>query len=62
MAETQFRRYGIWSFHSQYLWEDENPHVILPSHHQQHFSINICASICGDNLFGLHVLPNRLTG
>jgi hypothetical protein len=26
------------------------------------FSINISAGICGDNLFGPHILPNRLTG
>jgi hypothetical protein len=35
--------------------------VILPSHHQQWFSINIWAGICGNNLFRLHMLPNRLT-
>jgi hypothetical protein len=40
---------------------DENPHVILPSHHQQRFS-NIWAGICGHNLFRPHVLPNTLTG
>jgi hypothetical protein len=47
---------------SQHLWPDKNPHAILPSHHQQQFSINIWANICGDNLFGPLVLPNRLTG
>jgi hypothetical protein len=49
-TEAQFIRDGILNFHNQHLWADENPHAILPSHHQQRFSINICAGICG-NLF-----------
>jgi hypothetical protein len=60
--EAQFTGDGIQKFHNQHLWADENPHAILPLHHQQLFSINISASICGDNLFRPHVLPNRLTG
>jgi hypothetical protein len=36
--------------------------MMFPSHYQQLFSINIWASICGDNLFVLHVLPDRPTG
>jgi hypothetical protein len=40
----------------QRLWAD----AILPPHHQQRFSINTPAGICVDDLFGLHVLPNRL--
>jgi hypothetical protein len=60
--EAQFTRYGIQNFHNQHLWADENPHVILLSHHQQSFSIHIRPGICGDNLFGPHLLPYRLTG
>jgi hypothetical protein len=60
--EAQFTRDGIQDFHNQHLWTDENPQVTLPSHHQQKFSINIWVGICGDNLFGPHELPNRLTG
>jgi hypothetical protein len=44
-------------FHGQNLWTDENP-----LYRQQWFIINIWAGICGDNLFGPHVLPERLTG
>jgi hypothetical protein len=55
MDETQFRR-DVKNFHAYHHWAD----VILPSH-QQWFSINIWASICGDNLIGPHVLLNRLT-
>jgi hypothetical protein len=47
--EAQFTGGGIQNFHNQHLWADENPHAILPSHHQQRFSINILAGICGDN-------------
>jgi hypothetical protein len=60
--ETQFPRDGLKNFHNQHLSVDENPCVILPSYHQQQFSINIWANICGDNLFRPHGLPNRLTG
>jgi hypothetical protein len=62
MDEAQFTTDGIQNFHNHHLWAYENPHVILPSHHQQWFSINTWAGICGDNLFGPHVLPNRLNG
>jgi hypothetical protein len=58
--EAQLARDGIQNFHNQHLWADDNQHMILPSHHQQ-FSIKIWANMC-DNLFGSHVLPNRLRG
>jgi hypothetical protein len=44
------------------MWADANPHAVLPSHHQQCFYINVWAGICADNLFGPHILANRLTG
>jgi hypothetical protein len=50
------------NFQNQHLWTNENPHAILPSRHQQWFSIKIWAGICGDILFGPHILPNRHTG
>jgi hypothetical protein len=58
MDEARFTRDGIQNFHNHHLWAD----VILPSHYQQLFSINIWANICGGNLFGPHVLLNRPTG
>jgi hypothetical protein len=36
--------------------------VILPSYLQQKLSISFWAHICGDNLFGSYLLPNRLMG
>jgi hypothetical protein len=47
--EAQFTRDEIQNFHNQHLQADENPLAILPSHHQQRFSINIWAGICVDN-------------
>jgi hypothetical protein len=41
MEEEQFTGDGIKNFHNQHLWENENPHAILPSHHQQQFSIKM---------------------
>jgi hypothetical protein len=42
------------------VWADENPRAIKPDH-QQWFFNNTWAGICGDNLFGPHVLPHRVT-
>jgi hypothetical protein len=39
----------------------ENLHVILPSHHEQQFSIKIWVGISADNLFGSHARPDRHT-
>jgi hypothetical protein len=61
LGEAQFTRDGTQIFHIQHLWTQENPHVILASHHQQSFSINTWAGIYGDNLFGPHVVPSKLT-
>jgi hypothetical protein len=47
---------------SQHLWAGENLCAIHPSNHDQWFSINMWVGICGDNLFGPHILPDRLTG
>jgi hypothetical protein len=35
----------------------ENPHGVIPSKHQQQFSINVSAGIVGHCLVGPHVLP-----
>jgi hypothetical protein len=59
--EAQFTRDELQNCHIQRMWADENSYVILSSYEQQRFS-NIWAGICGNNLFGPHVLPNRLTG
>jgi hypothetical protein len=58
--EEQATRQWIQGFHNQHLWADENQHVILPSLHQQWFSVYIWASTYSVNLFRSHILPNRL--
>jgi hypothetical protein len=58
-ADAYFIADGIQNFHNQHLWAEENPHAIFPSYHQQLFSTNIWAGICGDNLFGTRFLPGR---
>ncbi|KAJ4431179.1 hypothetical protein ANN_19776 [Periplaneta americana] len=60
--EAQFTRDGITNFHNQHVWAYENPRATVPSHHQVRFSLNMWAGIIGDQLFGPHVLVNRLTG
>jgi hypothetical protein len=61
MNEAHFAREKFKNFHNKHMWMDENPHAILPSHHQQRFSIYILAGICGGNLFRPNTLPNMLT-
>jgi hypothetical protein len=55
--KVHFTKDGIQNVHNRHVWTD----VILPSHHQQRFSINIWAGTCGDNSFGPHILLNSLT-
>jgi hypothetical protein len=55
--KAQFTKDGIQNFNNQHMWADENPHAILPLHHQQRFSFNMWSGICGDSLFGSHVFP-----
>jgi hypothetical protein len=47
--------------HNTHIWVDNNPHTAVASKHQHQFSIKVCVSIIGDQLFGPIVLPNTLT-
>lgn len=60
--EANFSRDGIFNYHNNHIWADENPHAISEGHHQQQFSVNVWAGIVGDQLIGPFFLPNRLTG
>ena len=60
--EAQFTRDGIFNFHNQHNWMEDNPHAIVQSRHQHQFSINVWAGIIGNELIGPHILPRRLTG
>jgi hypothetical protein len=44
--ETRFGRDGTINIHNQHQWEQENPHGVILSRHQQQFSINLRAGIC----------------
>jgi hypothetical protein len=60
--EAQIKRDGILDFHNQHLWAEQNLHALLISQHQQHFSINIWAGICGLIYSEPMYFQNRFTG
>lgn len=60
--EAGFTRNGVLNFHNLHLWRDENPHAVIPSRHQQRFSLNVWGGIINDFVIGPFFLPGRLTG
>jgi hypothetical protein len=50
------------NFHNAHVWVNENPHTTVAWSHQHRFSINVLVGILGDQLLGLVVLRNRITG
>lgn len=60
--EAGFRRDGVINSHNVHSWNDENPHIIIQTHHQRQFQINVWAGIIGNYLIGPFVLENRLNG
>lgn len=60
--EAGFTRDGIFNFHNNHVWADENPHEFVESRHQHRFSLNVWLGILGDRLIGPVFFPNRLTG
>lgn len=60
--EAGFSREGIFNFHNNHCWADENPQEISQRRHQVRFSLNVWIGIVGDNLIGPMFLPNRLNG
>ena len=60
--EASFTRDGISNSRNNHVWDEENPHAIVESHHQQRFAVNIWAGIVHDNLIGPYLLPARLNG
>ena len=57
-----FTREGIFNSHNSHVWSTDNPHATSTHASQVRFSVNVSASIVGDNLFGPYLLPKRLTG
>lgn len=60
--EASFTRNGIFNFHNEHYYADENPHINHQSRHQQQFSINVWAGIVQNYLVGPFILPRRLNG
>ncbi|EZA49304.1 hypothetical protein X777_12390 [Ooceraea biroi] len=60
--EASFTRNGITNFQNDYVWAEENPHALIQTNHQHHFSLNVWMGIIGDHLIGPVILPNRLSG
>lgn len=60
--EATFTQDGVFNYHNEHFWANENPHVIRESNFQHRFAINVWAGIVGDHLIGPHILPQRLTG
>lgn len=60
--EAGFTKDGIFNYHNEHQWADENPHAVFETKDQHRFAINVWAGILGDRLIGPVVLPNRLNG
>lgn len=60
--EAGFSRDGIFNFHNNHVWADDNPHATITGRHQHKFSVNVWVGIVGDSLLGPVFLPDRLTG
>lgn len=60
--EAGFTRNGIFNFHNNHEWADENPHAIVQRGHQQQFRLNVWGGIIDEHLIGPVFLPQRLNG
>ena len=60
--EAYFTRDGVFNYHNNHNWQQNNPHVIHPGSHQQRFNLNVWAGIVGDHLIGPYLMPSLLTG
>jgi hypothetical protein len=60
--EAEFTRDGIVNFHNTRALVEDSFLITVASRHQHQFSISAWGGILGDQLLGLVVLPNRLTG
>jgi len=60
--ESLFTREGIFYVRNVHYWVEKNPFVVRERNFQVRWKLNIWAEIIGDQLIGLCVLPNRITG
>jgi hypothetical protein len=45
------------NYHNEQVWAEENLSEIISGHHEEHFSINMWASIISDELVGPYMFP-----
>ena len=60
--KQRWARDGIFNFHNNHNWDEENSHVIVHSRHQHRFSFNVRAGIIDKFLIGSFSLDGKLTG
>ncbi|XP_076246510.1 uncharacterized protein LOC143186686 [Calliopsis andreniformis] len=60
--EALFTKEGCFNAHNSHLWSDENPHAIRVCDTQVRWSVNVWAGICGTQIIGPYLLPDRLDG
>ena len=60
--EAHFTHDGVNNTRNSHLWDRDNPHRTVKSNYQHRFSINVWCGVIGDQLIGLYIFLQRLTG
>ena len=60
--EALFTCNGVNNTRNSHLLDHDNPHGTVESNHQHCFSITVWCSVIGDQLTGLYIFPQCLTG
>ena len=53
---------GVNNTRNSHLWDHDNPHGTVERNYQHLFALNVWCGVTGDQLIGLYILPQRLTG
>ena len=59
--DASLNREGIFNTHNEYIWAENNPHLITSRKYQRRFAINMKAGIFGGHLIGLLPATRSLT-
>jgi hypothetical protein len=60
--EPLFTHDGVNNTRNSHLWDPDNPQGTVESNFQHHFSLNVWCSVIDDQLIGLYIFPQCLTG
>jgi len=60
--EAHFTCHGVNNTRNSHLWDRDNPLGTVESNYQHRFSVNVWCGVIGDQLIGLCIFPQRLTG